>query len=158
MMGTAAVGTAESGVGGAAVGVTISTAVTAALVYDIVRAIGKAIADAIPDTANPDGPDNNMIVVRGGIGELPAPGTVFSGAIGATLLDAASGVPHNQISYTNLRAIREGGGAVVYAPEPAYPGGPINPRHVNITLGNVNPFVGPIPNPVPKDQRIPGRP
>jgi hypothetical protein len=100
----------------------------------------------------PDG----ATVVRGGM-TLPLPGTTFSGAFGVDLHDAAAGVPHGKVSYTTAGAIRQNGGGVEYAPEEAYPGGPINYRHVNVTLGPTGPaFSGPVKNPVPPDQRIPG--
>jgi hypothetical protein len=46
-----------------------------------------------------------VIVVRGGAGELPPPGTVFSGAVGDTVEDAAAYVPHGTIRFTTVGAI-----------------------------------------------------
>jgi RHS repeat-associated protein len=112
----------------------------------------------LPIPAPPPGNiSDNMTIVRGGV-SLPAPRQSFSGSFGLTLYDAASGVRHNQVSFTTVGAIRQGGGSVVFWPEPAYPGGPMNWRHVNVTVGNVSSFIGPVANPVPKTERIPGRP
>lgn len=137
---------------------------SAVLLHVILMAACEQTGHKSP-TQSQDVPDES-VVVRGGESDMPPSGQVFSGAFGPTLLDAASGVPHGQIRHTTAGAIRESGGTVIYAPEPAYPAaldgsypeGPINYRHVNITLGSSNPFVGPISNPVPKDQRVPGRP
>lgn len=105
----------------------------------------------------PDG----RVVVRGGTAPPPT-GTVFSGAQGADIVEAGAGVPHGTISPTTAGGIRGAGGTVIPAPEPAFPGGPINGGHVNIELPpNTNPgtiFGPPMPNPVPRPQRIPGRP
>jgi len=114
--------------------------------------------DNKPDTGDRTRDDDSTVVVRGGASPKFPLGQEISGAGGISLLDAASGVPHNQIWHTTAGEIRKGGGTVIPWPEPAYPGGPINGRHVRITLGRSNPFVGPIPNPVPKDRRVPGRP
>jgi RHS repeat-associated protein len=100
-------------------------------------------------------PDAN-VVVRGGQGEMPASGT-YSGAHGATLEEAASGVPHGTIRSSTAGAVRESGGSVVSKPEPAYPGGPMNERHVNVTGGQKT-FGPPKPNPVPRSQRVPSAP
>ena len=115
-----------------------------------------------PTTTTEEGPpdiSDTSTVVRGGLSPPPAPGVPFSGAFGINLYDASKGVPHGNVSYTTAGAIRANGGRVIYAPEEAYPGGPINYRHVNVTLGPTGPpFIGPVPNPVPKKERIPGRP
>lgn len=103
-------------------------------------------------------PDSHY-VVRGGEGPLPPRGEPFSGAHGPTPEDAASGVPHGTVRDTTAGAIRQTGGTVVSKPEPAYAGGPINPRHVNITEGpGSSTFSGPKANPVSKSGRVPGRP
>src|SRR3972149_1574135 len=60
---------------------------------------------------------DDFIVVRGGTGDVPPPGKVFSGAAGRTLEEAASGVPHGQIRSTTAGSIRAGGGTVRHAPE-----------------------------------------
>ena len=95
-------------------------------------------------------------VVRGGQGEIPSSGT-YSGAHGATIEDAASGVPHGTIRSSTAGDIRNSGGSVESAPEPAYPGGPTNERHVNIQ-GGQDTFSEPKPNPVPRSQRVPSAP
>jgi RHS repeat-associated protein len=104
-------------------------------------------------------PPDEYIVVRGGQGPMPEPGAVFSGSHGPTIEEAAKGVPHGTVRSTTVGAIKAGGGTVEIAPEPAYPGGPLNEQHVNITEGaGESTFSEPIPNPVPKPQRIQGRP
>ncbi|MBZ5695909.1 MAG: RHS repeat-associated core domain-containing protein [Acidobacteriia bacterium] len=100
-------------------------------------------------------PDSN-IVVRGGTKELPTSGT-YSGAHGATVEEAAGGVPHGTIRTSSAGEIRAAGGTVRSAPEPAYPGGPTNERHVSIT-GGQNTFSEPKPNPVPRNERVPSAP
>ena len=102
---------------------------------------------------------NSHVVVRGGTSDLPEPGAEFSGSHGPTIEDAAAGVPHGTVRDTTAGVIRAGGGMVEVAPEPAYPNGPINPRHVNVrTGGNRGGFSDPKPNPVPKADRVPSRP
>lgn len=93
-------------------------------------------ADDVPD---------DFIVVRGGMGDVPPPGKVFSGAAGSTLEEAASGVPHGQIRSTTAGAIRAGGGTVRHAPELTR-SGVLNERHC--------PFGELFPNPVPKSGRV----
>lgn len=103
--------------------------------------------------SQPFPPDAN-IIVRGGQAGLPPPGTPFSGAFGATLEEAASGVPHGTIRSTTAGAIRSRGGTVTHAPELTR-SGVLNPRHVNITQGpGPSTFSEPFPNPVPKVNRV----
>ncbi|HTF36917.1 MAG TPA: hypothetical protein VK651_01315 [Blastocatellia bacterium] len=95
-----------------------------------------------------------VIVVRGGPGELPPPGTAFSGAVGKTLEDAAAYVPHGTIRFTTVGAILAGGGTVTIKPEVTR-SGRINERHVDVIEGSLpSTFSGGIPNPVPKRDRI----
>ena len=95
-----------------------------------------------------------MIVVRGGRGELPPPGTVFSGAVGDTLEDAAAYVPHGTIRFTTVAAILSAGGSVTLKPEITR-GGRINERHVDVIEGSSpTTFSDAIANPVPKPARI----
>jgi RHS repeat-associated protein len=102
---------------------------------------------------------DDYVIVRGGAtNEPPMNGQVFSGAFGFSIFDAGKGVPHNKLSHTTAGEIRNSGGTVFHKVEEAYPGGPNNLRHVNITLGDKNPFVGPIENPVPRNERIPTDP
>jgi RHS repeat-associated protein len=97
---------------------------------------------------------DDLVVVRGGTKEMPAPGETFSGAAGRTLDEAASGVPHGQIRVTTAGQIRAGGGTVKHAPELTR-SGVMNPLHVNICLGRGRCPFGPLqPNPVPKVGRI----
>lgn len=104
--------------------------------------------------------EDDATVVRGGKeSPIPAPGVRFSGAVGESIYDAAQGVPHGSVSHTTAGTIRDNGGSVILEPEECYPGGPINPKHVNIILGpGGGGFQGPIDNPVPKKLRVPGRP
>ena len=103
-----------------------------------------------PKTVVPD----EYIVVRGGQKPMPPAGTTFSGATGATLEEAGSGVPHSTIRQTTAGEIRSKGGIVELKPEPAR-SGMINTKHVDITEGSVpSVFSDPLPNPVPKNQRI----
>lgn len=82
------------------------------------------------------------------------PGTVFSGAIGETLEDAAAFVPHGTIRFTTVGAILAAGGSVTLKPEMTR-SGKINERHVDLIEGSApSAFSDALPNPVPKQQRI----
>lgn len=95
-----------------------------------------------------------VIVVRGGTGELPPPGTAFSGAVGKTLEAAAAYVPHGTIRFATIGAIMAGGGSVTLKPEVTR-SGRINERHVDVIEGSSpSAFSEGIPNPVPKGDRI----
>ncbi len=99
------------------------------------------------------------VVIRGGLSPLPEPGTTFSGSYGRTLEEAAAGVVHGTVRVTTAGAIRAAGGSVEHAPEAAYAGGPLNERHVHVIEGiGERRFGDPLPNPVPKQDRISGRP
>jgi hypothetical protein len=115
--------------------------------YDPVFALeqGANSATVVPD---------NYAVVRGGQAPMPPPGATFSGSMGETVYDAATGVPHGTIRSTTAGAIRQQGGSVILAPEPTRSGA-MNNIHVNVTEGGaVTVFGLPIPNPVPKSLRI----
>jgi RHS repeat-associated protein len=127
-----------------------------------VAQLGAVVAGGIEGAARGEAaetgatvPDAN-VVVRGGQGEIPATGT-YSGAHGTTLEEAASGVPHGTIRTSTAGAIKDSGGTVTPKPEPAYPGGPINQRHADITGGQKT-FGPPRQNPVPRSQRVPSAP
>jgi RHS repeat-associated protein len=98
---------------------------------------------------------NSNAVVRGGAGEMPTQGTTFSGAHGATVEDAAQGVPHGQIRTSTAGEIRGSGGSVRSAPEPTRSGN-MNYKHVDVREGTKQPstFSAPKPNPVLKKDRI----
>jgi hypothetical protein len=103
------------------------------------------------DSAIPDA----TVVVRGGQGEMPPAGQVFSGAQGRTLKEAAAGVPHGTIRSTTAGEIRAGGGSVEYAPEFNAKVGRTNYQHVDVCLGEGScPFSSPFANPVPKQSRF----
>jgi len=101
-------------------------------------------------------PDAN-VVVRGGQSEMPAAGTKFSGSQGATVEDAAQGVPHGTIRESTAGEIRKAGGSVRSKPELTR-NGTMNKKHVNVKEGTNKPstFSQPKPNPVPKKDRIDG--
>ena len=95
-----------------------------------------------------------VIVVRGGANALPPPGTVFSGAVGETLEDAAAYVPHGTVRFTTVGAIMAAGGSVTLKPEVTR-NGKLNERHVKVMESSLpSTFSGPLPNPVPKQARI----
>ena len=95
-----------------------------------------------------------VIVVRGGAGALPPPGTVFSGAVGETLEDAAAYVPHSTIRFTTVGAILAAGGSVTLQPEMTR-SGKLNERHVNVMeSSSPSTFSAPLPNPVLKQDRL----
>ncbi|MBS1790163.1 MAG: hypothetical protein JST85_20735 [Acidobacteria bacterium] len=95
-----------------------------------------------------------VIVVRGGASNLPPPGTIFSGAVGETLEEAAAFVPHGTIRFTTVGAILAGGGSVALKPEMTR-SGKINERHVDVIEGlSPSTFSDAFPNPVPKKDRI----
>jgi hypothetical protein len=102
---------------------------------------------------------DDVVVVRGGVSDVPGGGKPFSGSYGATVEDAAAHVPHGQVRSTTVGEINQGGGSVVREPEPYWDGGPINQRHVNVTLGDGSQPFGPLmDNPVPKVERPAVRP
>jgi RHS repeat-associated protein len=112
------------------------------------------------DEGNPHAPGdvpNGQKVVRGGQGEMPSSSDPYSGAQGATVEEAGKGVPHGTIRPATAGDIRAAGGQVRPAPEPAYPGGPINGQHVNVT-GGQSAFGPPQANPAPRPQRVPSAP
>ena len=139
----------------------------ASVVCDVTLKICKAAAAPIKgiarlakslgrsaSAARAGGLADDLVVVRGGMSDVPPPGQVFSGAYGRTLEEAASGVPHGQIRATTVGQIRAGGGTVEVVPELTR-SGVLNERHVDICLGNGPCPFGPLqPNPVPKSLRI----
>ena len=92
------------------------------------------------------------VIVRGGQSEMPPLGQTFSGSQGATLVEAAAGIPHGSVRETTAADIRANGGTVEVAPETTRSGA-VNYQHVNITEGSPT-FGPPKPNPVPKQDRI----
>lgn len=106
------------------------------------------------DLHAPGDASDGTVIVRGGTGDMPAPGTTFSGSQGGTVTEAGAGVPHGTIRTSTAGEIRSGGGRVEVAPEPTR-GGQINGQHVNVTEGGrASTFSPPQPNPVPKVDRI----
>jgi hypothetical protein len=88
---------------------------------------------------------------------MPATGTPFSAALGATLDESAAGVPHGLVRWTTAGHIRAAGGSVEHAPEPGPDSGTINRQHVHVVEGGgASAFGPPQPNPVPKRERFGG--
>ena len=111
------------------------------------------------NTGNPHAPGdvpNDQVVVRGGTIPPPSSGT-WSGAQGATIEEAGKGVPNGQVQPSTGGQIRAAGGEVRPAPEPPYPGAPVNGQHVSVTGGQSS-FGPPRTNPAPKPDRVVTRP
>ena len=114
----------------------------------------KGVDQGLGPYAPGDVPDAWM-VVKGGGKPPPTPGEVFSTSYGTTLNEAGAGVPHGQIQPTTAGQIRAGGGSVDVAPEMT--GDVMNFQHANVVEGSPpTKFQPPIPNPVPKPNRIGG--
>jgi RHS repeat-associated protein len=125
----------------------------------IVRELAEKAAAKGVDTGlgphAPGGVPDAWPVVKGGTKPPPAPGEVFSTSYGRTLNEAGAGVPHGQIQPTTAGQIRAGGGSVDVAPEMT--GTTMNYQHANVIEGRApTVFQPPIPNPVPKPNRIGG--
>ena len=126
---------------------------TAIMIVVDVASKGKAGAsEPLGDFHAPGEVPNGNVVVRGGVNEMPPPGTKISGAQGTTTAEAAQGVPHGTIRETTAGQIRENGGTVVVAPEKTR-AGTTNYKHVNVTEGKPT-FGEQKPNPVPRKERI----
>ena len=95
---------------------------------------------------------DDAVIVFGGTGDIPTDGSKFSGAMGTSLEDASGSLGYGQVRATTAGDIRAAGGTVKYAPEPIR-AGPINYKHVDVTLAGTNPFGGLVKNPVPRAQR-----
>lgn len=108
---------------------------------------------ADPKTVVPD----EYFVVRGGIGPLDPPGTPFSGSVGPTLADAASATPYGQLRFALVGTIRGRGGIVEWIPEMTRYR-IVNLQHVNILEAGPTAFSDIQPNPVPRRDRIGGKP
>ena len=125
-----------------------------ALAGNAVRSSGDDAAQSAGDLHAPGDAPDASVIVRGGAGEMPAPGTVFSGSQGGTIAEAAQGVPHGTIRTTTAGEVRAAGGQVQVAPE-ATRSGQINGQHVNVVEGGpTSTFSQPLQNPVPKLDRI----
>ena len=85
-------------------------------------------------------------------------GTLFSGAQGQTLKEAAEAVPHGAIRMTTAENIRRTGGTVTVVPEHNPKTGLTNYRHVNIVEGRKTPstFSEQTKNPIPPKERMTG--
>jgi hypothetical protein len=98
---------------------------------------------------------DSAVIVRGGKAYTPQPGNILSAQMGASVAEAAAGLPHGTIRVTTAGEIRAAGGTVELVPEPAYLGGPVNTWHVNVTEGAnpVFPAQG-VANPVLGQERL----
>ena len=64
-------------------------------------------------------------------------------------------MPNGNLRCTTVREIRRCGGLVEWTPEFS-PHGTLNQQHVNVTENGTTCFSEPVPNPVPKKDRIDG--
>lgn len=108
-------------------------------------------AGSDPSSVVPD----EYTVVKGGTVPIPAPGGLYSGAVGPTLDLASAAVPHGQLRITTVGAIRAAGGTVTWSPETSRHL-TVNRQHVNIAEAGPTAFSGLTPNPVPRRDRIDG--
>ena len=117
---------------------------------------GAELAEAVRNGVDPSSvvPDA-FIVVRGGTKPVPTPGVTISATVGPTFEAAASAVPHGQVRMTTVEEIRRRGGLVEWVPETS-PHGTMNEQHVAVTECGSTSFSEPLPNPIPKKQRIDG--
>lgn len=100
---------------------------------------------------------DDYFVVKGGTAPLPADGGVFSGAVGPTLEAASCAVPHRQLRFSTVGAIRAAGGAVWWEPELSRHL-TLNFQHVNIIEAGPTTFSELGPNPVSRPDCIDGTP
>lgn len=115
---------------------------------------GAELAEAVRNGTDPKMvvPDE-FVVVRGGLKPCPPAGTQLSATVGPTLGDAGSAIPHGNLRSATVREIRYRGGVVEWVPEFS-PHGTLNEQHVNVTEQGTTCFSEPVPNPVPKKDRI----
>jgi hypothetical protein len=112
----------------------------------------QVAAGADPRFVVPD----EFVVVKGGTTPLPT-GGVISGSVGPTLESASCAVPHGQLRWTTVAAVRAAGGVVWWEPELSRYH-TVNLQHVNMMQFDPSVFSELIPNPVPRVDRIDGRP
>jgi hypothetical protein len=93
--------------------------------------------------------------VKGGTMPIPPAGVIFSGAAGRTLEAAACAVPHGQLRFTTVAAVRAAGATVRWRPELSR-NRTLNRKPVNIAEVEPTAFSELMPNPVPSRQRIDG--
>lgn len=119
---------------------------------------GEQFEQAVATSADPATVvPNDFVIVHGGTTPIPAAGTVYSGAVGPTLDAAACAVPHGQIRVTTVGEIRDPGGTVIWVIETSRRL-TLNRQHVNITEAGPTAFSELMPNPVPRVDRIDGKP
>lgn len=73
--------------------------------------------------------------------------------VGPTLAAAACAVQHGQVRVTTAGAIRAAGGVIEWVPELS-PRGTLNLQHADVVEATATVFPAPVPNPVPRKQRI----
>jgi hypothetical protein len=115
---------------------------------------GEQLRQAVAAGADPKAvvPDD-YYVVRGGTKPVPAAGATFSTVVGPTLEAAGCAVPHGQLRVATAGVIRAPGGVVEWIPEYS-PHGTMNLQHAHVTEVDATAFSEPVPNPVPRKQRI----
>jgi hypothetical protein len=106
---------------------------------------------ADPQTVVP----NDFYLVKGGIGPLLMDKPRFSAVVGPTLEAAATAVPHGSLRATTVGEVRRLGGIVEWVPEYSACG-TMNKQHVNVSVEGLQALSEPIPNPVPRAERIDG--
>lgn len=118
---------------------------------------GAALAAAVQQGADPAKvvPDD-FYVVHGGEMVI-AKGVRVSCTVGPTLEAAAAAVPHGQIRWSIASTIRRLGGVVHWLPEYSRKL-TLNQQHADVLVPTGAPFSELTKNPVPRSQRIDGRP
>jgi RHS repeat-associated protein len=115
---------------------------------------GAEAAANVVEKVKPLDPPDEFAVVRGGTNPMPPAGEEFSAAAGPEVEDAAGSLKYGSIRTTTAGEIRAGGGTVTRVPEPVGVNDPrINYRHVNVTLGDTDPFSELKSNPIKKVDR-----
>jgi len=142
------------GLAAVSAGTALGTGGIIGAIRSLAASVVRSSADDAGDFHAPGDAPAATVIVRGGSGEMPAPGNVFSGSQGGTVAEAAQGVPHGTIRTSTAGEVRANGGQVQVAPE-ATRSGQVNGQHVNVTEGGkTTTFSEPKPNPVPKPDRI----
>jgi hypothetical protein len=115
---------------------------------------GEQLEKAVAAGADPRAvvPDD-YILARGGTKPMPPAGEEFSVSCGPSLEAAGCGVQHGQVRAATAGQVRAAGGVVEWLPELS-PRGTMNFQHAHVTEPGATMFSEPVPNPVPRKQRI----